>query len=64
VSEIRDLRLDIDALNVMIDASLARGVMPDDIVLRACTDVLADRRASLARLLDRPGPLADEADVG
>jgi len=50
VSEINDVRLDIDVLNVMVEASLTRGTQPDDVMLRACTNVLAERQASLGQL--------------
>ena len=48
--EIEDLRLDIQTLRTMVDVALDSGVTPDDLMLRACANVLYDRRAQLEDL--------------
>ena len=48
--EIDDLRLDVQTLRALIDAALARGVSGDDVMLRACANVLHDRRTRLEEL--------------
>ena len=50
MSEITDLRLDIAVLSAIIDANLAGGAQPEDVMLRACTNVRAERRAQLDEL--------------
>jgi hypothetical protein len=49
VSEINAVRVDIDLLEVMIEALPGRAD-PEDIMVQACAAVLADRRATLAQL--------------
>jgi hypothetical protein len=49
-SEIDHLRFDAQILRTMIDAALARGASGDDVILRACGDVLYDRRTRLEEL--------------
>jgi hypothetical protein len=49
VSEISDVRVDIDLLEVMIEA-LPGGADSEEIMVQACAAVLADRRATLAQL--------------
>ena len=48
--EIEDLRLDIQTLRTMVDVALDSGVSPDDLMLRACANVLHDRRTQLEDL--------------
>jgi hypothetical protein len=48
--EIDDLRLDVQTLRTLIDVALDRGVSGDDLVLRACANVLHDRRSRLEGL--------------
>ena len=48
--EIEDLRLDIQTLRTMVDVALDSGVTPDDLMLRACANVLYDRRTQLEDL--------------
>jgi hypothetical protein len=48
--EIEDLRLDVETLRTIIDLALDRGVSGDDITLRACANVLHDRRTRLEEL--------------
>jgi hypothetical protein len=48
--EIEDLRLDVQMLRTMIDLALDRGGSGDDITLRACADVLHERRTRLEEL--------------
>jgi hypothetical protein len=48
--EIDDLRLDIETLRAMIDVALDKGVGGEDVFLRACADVLYDRRKRLDEL--------------
>ena len=48
--EINDLRLDIRILRTSIDAALDRGVGSDDISLRACANLLRERRKRLTEL--------------
>ena len=47
--EIADLRLDIEALRAVIDAT-SNGVAAPDALLRACANTLYERYARLARL--------------
>jgi hypothetical protein len=58
--EIDDLRLDVQTLRAVIDAALERGVRGDDVMLRACANVLYDRRTRLEELEQAlnhgPGP--------
>jgi hypothetical protein len=49
VSEISEVRFDIDLLEVMIEA-FPGGADPENIMVQACAAVLADRRATLAQL--------------
>jgi hypothetical protein len=58
--EIDDLRLDIQTLHTMIDLALDKGVSGDDIMLRACANVLRDRRTRLEEL-ERAQLIHDEA---
>ena len=48
--EIADLRVDIHALTVLLEASLERGAQSDDVIPRAYTNVLRERRSRLAEL--------------
>jgi len=48
--EIDDLRLDVETLRTMIDVALDTGISADDITLRACANVLYDRRIRLEEL--------------
>lgn len=48
--EIDDLRLDVRTLRALIDAALDRGVSADDVMLRACANVLYERRSRLEEL--------------
>ena len=48
--EADDLRLDIETLRSMIDVSLDEGARGDDPLLKACADVLYERRARLDQL--------------
>lgn len=48
--EIDDLRLDLQTLRTLIDVALERGVGGDDVMLRACANVLHDRRTRLEGL--------------
>lgn len=48
--EIDDLRLDIHTLRTIIDLALDKGVSADDIMLRACANVLYERRTRLEEL--------------
>ena len=50
MSEAANLRLDIATLSAMIDANVAGGAQPEDLLLRACTNVRAERRARLDEL--------------
>jgi hypothetical protein len=61
--DIDDLRLDIQTLRALIDLALDRGARGDDILLRACANVLEQRRRRLAELerVQLPG---GETDVG
>jgi hypothetical protein len=47
---IDDLRLDIETLHVLIDHSLDNGVGGEDIMLRACANLLNERRTRLEQL--------------
>jgi hypothetical protein len=59
--EIEDLRLDVQTLRTMIDLALDRGgVNGDDFLLRACANVLHERRTRLEQL-ERASAAADEA---
>lgn len=58
--EIDDLRLDIQTLHAMIDAALDKGVSGDDITIRACANVLRERRTRLEEL-ERAQLIKDEA---
>jgi hypothetical protein len=58
--EIDDLRLDIQTLNTLIDLALDKGVSGDDIMLRACANVLHERRTRLEQL-ERAQLIDDEA---
>jgi hypothetical protein len=58
--EIDDLRLDIQTLHTIIDLALAKGVSGDDIMLRACANVLYERRTRLEEL-ERAQLIDDEA---
>jgi hypothetical protein len=49
VSEITDVRFDIDLLEAMIEGLPGRAD-PEDIMVQACAAVLDDRRATLAQL--------------
>lgn len=48
--EIDDLRLDVKTLRALIDVALDRGVSADDVMLRACANVLYERRSRLEEL--------------
>jgi len=48
--ESEDLRLDIQTLRALVDAALDRGAAGDDILLRACANVLQKRQAQLEEL--------------
>jgi hypothetical protein len=48
--EVDDLRLDIETLRTLIDVALDEGVSGEDLVLRACANVLHDRRSRLEAL--------------
>ena len=48
--EIDGLRLDLQTLRTLIDVALERGVSGDDVMLRACANVLHDRRTRLEGL--------------
>ena len=48
--EVDDLRLDIETLRTLIDVALDEGVSGEDLVLRACANVLHDRRSRLEGL--------------
>jgi hypothetical protein len=48
--EIDDLRLDIQTLRAIIDLALDKGVSGDEIMLRACANVLHERRTRLEQL--------------
>jgi len=50
MSEIEDIRLDIETLRILIDVAIARGATPDDTLLRACENILVDRNARLKEL--------------
>jgi hypothetical protein len=58
--EIDDLRLDIKTLRTIIDLALDKGVSADDIILRACANVLYERRTRLEEL-ERAQLIDDEA---
>ena len=58
--EIDDLRLDIQTLRAIIDLALDKGVSGDDIMLRACANVLHERRIRLEEL-ERARVIDDEA---
>ena len=58
--EIDDLRLDIQTLRTIIDLALDKGVSGDDIMLRACANVLQERRTRLEEL-ERARVIDDEA---
>ena len=58
--EIDDLRLDIQTLRAIIDLALDNGVSGDDIMLRACANVLHERRTRLEEL-ERARVIDDEA---
>ena len=48
--EIGDLRLDVQMLRTLIDATLNGGVSGDDVMLHALANVLYDRRTRLDAL--------------
>ena len=48
--DIADPRLDVQTLRTMIDVALDRGISADDITLRACANVLHERRTRLEEL--------------
>jgi hypothetical protein len=58
--EIDDLRLDVQTLRTLIDLALEKGVGGDDIMLRACANVLHERRSRLEEL-ERAQLIHDEA---
>jgi hypothetical protein len=49
-SEIADVRFDIEALRLLVDRTRDTGVSEDDVMLRALTHVLHDRRMRLQDL--------------
>lgn len=48
--ELDDLRLDIETLRTMIDLALDNGATGDDTLLKACADVLYERRRRFDQL--------------
>jgi hypothetical protein len=50
LEELDDVRLDIEMLRTMIDLALDKGVASDDALLKACADVLYERRVRLDEL--------------
>jgi hypothetical protein len=48
--EIDDLQLDIQTLNTLIHLAFQKGVSDDDFMLRACANVLHERRTRLEEL--------------
>ena len=48
--ELEDVRLDIETLRTMIDLALDRGARGEDMLLRACANVLYDKRRRLNEL--------------
>ena len=48
--ELEDVRLDIETLRTMIDLALDGGARGEDILLRACANVLYDKRRRLDEL--------------
>ena len=48
--ELEDVRLDIETLRTMIDLALDGGARGEDILLRACANVLYDERRRLDEL--------------
>lgn len=48
--EIEDLRLDVQTLRTIIDLALDRGATGEDFMLRACANVLYERRSRLEEL--------------
>ena len=48
--ELEDVRLDIETLRTMIDLALDGGARGEDILLRACANVLHDKRRRLDEL--------------
>jgi hypothetical protein len=60
--EIDDLRLDVQTLRAIIDLALDRGVSGDDITIRACANVLYERRTRLEEL-ERAKVSNDEPDA-
>jgi hypothetical protein len=50
IGEIESTRLDIETLRTMIDLALDNGIGGEDPLLRACADVLYERRTRLEQL--------------
>ena len=49
-----DLLTDIATLRAIIDAALEEGIRSDDILIRACTTVLGERKTRLEQLEREP----------
>jgi hypothetical protein len=60
--QIEDLRYDVQTLRTMIDVALDRGTSADDTFIRACANVLHERRLRLEEL-ERVKLDADAADA-
>ena len=57
--ELEDLRLDIETLRTMIDLALDKRATGDDTFLKACADVLGERRRRFDQLAATMGNLVD-----